>query len=90
MHSELPDTVNIGKMPIYNTFYIFSWNNFMPNGFSYTPLGDAIRSSFVMSYFNLLTVSQLTIALFHYNDHYYIFDSHSRSQKTLQALQSFC
>ena len=62
----------------------------MPNGFSYTPLGDAIRSSFVMSYFNLLTVSQLTIALFHHNDHYYSFNSHSRSQKTLQALQSFC
>ena len=24
MHSELPDTVNTGKMPIYHTFYIFS------------------------------------------------------------------
>ena len=24
MHSELPDTVNIGKLPIYNTYYILS------------------------------------------------------------------
>ena len=55
---------------MYNTFYrdifyctITPDGNFMPNGLGYTPFGDAIRSSFVMSDFNLLTVSQLTIAL---------------------------
>ena len=84
-------------MPIYNTFHrnifyaiITPDDNFVTNEFGYTPFGDAIRSSFVMSNFNLLTVSQLTIALFHRNDHNYIFDTPSRSQKTLLALQSVC
>lgn len=91
MHNELPSNVSLGPNSIHSSSYLDMFYGHITRQQSQVALADdmsspiesALQQGFQISEYALLTLDSQTIAIFMIDGNFYIYDSHSRSDRAV-------